>query len=639
MNKTSGYYTAFPFSWGYSISSGLSRLSCLLALAVTFFFLGSRLFAQEILTGIQVNQAVRDHHREAPKLKSLPGTMLELPFFDDFSKSRIYPDNEKWADNHVFINYDYPVNPVSAGVATFDALDHTGAIYPRASIFPFLADQLTSRPVNLHYSPQDSIYLSFYYQPQGRGDIPQKGDSLRLEFYSPETDGWSLVWSVPGEAIHDFRLVMIPVTSPLWLQEGFRFRFSNKASISDMPSSPGAMGNGDHWHVDYIYLNSGRNFADTIFRDVALIEPPGSLLINYESMPWAHFVQGRVAEMASVITLTCRNNDNVTRNIGRRFSIYNVHENKTVYSYNAGAANIGPSEIVEFSSDLAYSFDAAGSDQALFRIKTWIETAGFDFKGNDTVTYLQKFGDYFAFDDGTAEKGYGLFGGGTENARLAVRFNTYRTDSLKAIDIFFNQSLNNVSQKFFHLAIWDDNNGRPGNIIYASEGLLPVYEENLNRFHRYHLDRYVTVPRVFYAGIIQTSNEFINLGWDINRDNSHRIFYNIHGDWRNTAYNGSLMIRPVTAGVPVSAALPPPYAGEIRVYPNPATRYIHIGLSPDTDRNSVVYKLYNTSGQMVYRGTGQEETIEVSGFPPGIYFLNIEDGTMIRETRRIVITR
>jgi hypothetical protein len=100
------------------------------------------------------------------------------------------------------------------------------------------------------------------------------------------------------------------------------------------------------------------------------------------------------------------------------------------------------------------------------------------------------------------------------------------------------------------------------------------------------------------------------------------------------------MIRPVTAGVPVSAVPPPaPYAGEIRVYPNPATRYIHIGLSPDTDRNSVVYKLYNTSGQMVYRGPGQEETLELSGFPPGIYFLNIEDGTMIRETRKIVITR
>jgi hypothetical protein len=638
MNKTSGYSALVQFSRWLSISSELPSLPRLFVLAITFCW-SHALVAQEILTDIQINQPVRDHYMHAPNLKSLSGTMLELPFFDDFSQSKIYPDDEKWSDTYVFINYNYPVNPRSAGVATFDALDHTGALYPRASIWPFIADQLTSRPINLNYSPLDSIYLSFFYQPQGRGDMPQKGDSLRLEFYSPGTEGWNLVWSVPGTALHDFRLVMIPVTNPDFLQEGFRFRFSNKASISDMPANPGAMGNGDHWHVDYVYLNSGRNFADTIFRDVAFTEPPGSLLINYESMPWAHFLQGRVAEMASVITMAYRNNDNVTRNVGRRLSIYNVYENKPVYSFSAGAANIGASEIVEYSSDLAYTFDAAGNDQALFRVKAWLETAGFDYKGNDTVTYLQKFGDYFAFDDGTAEKGYGLYGGGTENARLAVRFNTYRTDSLKAVDIFFNQSLNDVSQKFFHLAIWDDNNGRPGNIIHIREGLLPEYGDNLNRFHRYHLDEYVIVPRVFYAGIIQTSNEFINLGWDINRDNSSRIFYNIHGDWRNTAFNGSLMIRPVVAGVPVTVTPPAPYTGDIKVYPNPATRYIHIGLPPEIDRNTVVYKLYNTTGQIVYRGTGQEEALEVSGFPPGIYFLNIEAGSLIRETRRIVITR
>ncbi len=617
--------------------------------AVTVLFLcGSSLFSQEILSGIEINQSVREHyhntagdrHRETPGLKSLAGSMLELPFFDDFSQSTVYPDPEKWTDSYVFINNNYPVNPVSVGVATFDALDNTGAMYPHASTWPFTADRLTSAPLNLNYAPEDSIYLSFFYQPQGRGDMPQTGDSLRLEFYSPERENWDIVWSVPGTDLHDFRLVMVPVTGPDYLQEGFRFRFSNIASISDMPANPGAMGNGDHWHVDYVYLDSGRSFSDTVFSDVAFVKPPGSLLINYESMPWSHFLQGRVAEMASVLNVAYRNNDNVARNVGRRFSIYNVNENKTAHSFSAGASNIPPSQTVEYSADLAYTFDAASSHSALFMVRAWLETGESDFKGNDTVAFMQKFGDYFAYDDGTAEKGYGLFGGGTENAKMAVRFSTYRSDSLKAVDIYFNQSLNNASQRFFNLAIWDDNNGRPGNLIHNSEGLLPVYEEGLNRFHRYHLDHAVAVSRVFYVGIVQTSTEFLNVGWDINRNNSSRIFYNIHGDWRNTAYEGSLMIRPVTGGSPVTSVPRKPAAEEmIRVYPNPATRFIHIELPPEIDGSSVTYKLYNRTGQMVYRATGHEQTLELSGLPPGIYFLSIETGNTLRETRKIMITR
>ena len=46
----------------------------------------------------------------------------------------------------------------------------------------FIADYLSSQPINLDYSADKNIYLSFYYQPQGFGDSPEETDSLILEF-------------------------------------------------------------------------------------------------------------------------------------------------------------------------------------------------------------------------------------------------------------------------------------------------------------------------------------------------------------------------------------------------------------------------------------------------------------------------
>ncbi|NMB71266.1 MAG: hypothetical protein GYA22_03860, partial [Bacteroidales bacterium] len=92
-------------------------------------------------------------------------TLLELPFYDDFSRFPLpcYPDQSLWSDSLVYINNSYPVNPPSVGVATFDAVNAQGNLYPNAGTRPFYADALTSRPINLKYSPSDNIYLSFYY--------------------------------------------------------------------------------------------------------------------------------------------------------------------------------------------------------------------------------------------------------------------------------------------------------------------------------------------------------------------------------------------------------------------------------------------------------------------------------------------
>ncbi|HJN06643.1 MAG TPA: hypothetical protein QF480_08510, partial [Bacteroidales bacterium] len=162
------------------------------------FGMSSILFSQEFVTGIQINEAVV---LEAKKIalenrssNCASDRLIEakqLPFFDDFSTSNIFPNQSLWDGRSVFVNKDFPYMPVNIGAATFDAIDSTGNIYSTGSIAPFEADRLMTQnirldsifiPVGRKLTPADSVYLSFFYQPQGVGDAPQLRDSLILEF-------------------------------------------------------------------------------------------------------------------------------------------------------------------------------------------------------------------------------------------------------------------------------------------------------------------------------------------------------------------------------------------------------------------------------------------------------------------------
>ena len=79
----------------------------------------------------------------------------------------------------MFINRNYPINPISLGVATFDGLDSLGYPYDiMSNLDGKPADYLTSKPIDL--SSVNKAFLLFYYQPKGIGDMPQTEDKLYL---------------------------------------------------------------------------------------------------------------------------------------------------------------------------------------------------------------------------------------------------------------------------------------------------------------------------------------------------------------------------------------------------------------------------------------------------------------------------
>jgi len=580
--------------------------------------------AQEVVTGLQTNFSVINEKKIHESIKGINASdTLELPFFDDFSGHSVFPDINKWQDDFVFINNTFSDRQITTGIATFDALDNSGKLYETASSSVFKADHLSSLPLNLDFPASENIYLSFFYQSGGLADAPEPNDSLTLEFLAPAEDKWHTVWKGIGTADQKFKPVIIRIDETRFLKKGFQFRFINYATLGANPGDPSMVGNCDLWNLDYVLLDKNRNEADTIFADVAFRFPLRSLLKSHEAMPWNQFKQIYLQEMGSSVQVHYRNNDTIIRNVTRYFEIWDVYKNSQAHFFSAGATNIAPLTNVDYNANLVYTFNTDNTDSALFRITSSLKTDVFDPKGNDTLVYYQKFKNYFAFDDGTSEGGYGINGLGSRNAMFAYKYVSYMQDTLRAIQICFNDSYLNANIRAFDLMVWNDNNGIPGNVIYSKEEVMVERGAMNNGFYNYRIPSGVMVNNTFYIGWKQRSETFLNAGFDINTPHAGRQFYWLNGEWRLSQVEGNVMIRPVVGRPLLTTSLRDiyyRYKNVIRVWPNPASDYINLDPG-ELPLSGLCYLIItDMSGREIIK-VPFSERIDVSSLKKGMYIL------------------
>lgn len=591
---------------------------------VLFFLIPVIACAQEVITGLQSNFAVVSQINNTNSFKgvSVSDTMV-LPVSDDFSGQTIYPDKKWWTDEFVFVNNTYSDRQITLGVATFDALNNFGRLYETASSSGFKADQLTSKPLNLNYSASDNIWMSFLYQAGGLADSPEINDSLTLQFFAPAENKWYSVWRAEGKTSQNFKAVIIPVSQTRFLKRGFQFRFVNYASLSQNLSDPSMVGNCDIWNIDYVKIDKNRNEADTLFADVAFRLPVRSVLKRHESMPWKQFKQISLQEMGSVIPVEYRNNDVITRNITRDFVIWDVYKKSEAHSFSPGATNISALSDVSYNANLVYTFNTDNQDSALFRITCSLKTDAFDPKENDTVIYYQVFKNYFAFDDGSAEGGYGINGLGSRNAMLAYSFTSFMQDTIRAVQICFNDSYMDANKRAFDLMIWDDNNGSPGNVLHSEEEVMVEQGDNINGFYRYRIPGGVPVNGIFYVGWKQRSEAFLNAGFDINTPHKGKQFYWINGEWNQSQVDGSVMIRPVVGDPLKITGIDDIFAKNkniIRIWPNPASDHITIDKGDIPLSGQINISIYDLSGRELIK-VADSDRIDITSLHKGVYIV------------------
>ncbi|MBK9536420.1 MAG: T9SS type A sorting domain-containing protein [Flavobacteriales bacterium] len=545
-----------------------------------------------------------------------------------------------WADDDVYINDTYPVDPPTIGVATFDGLSRTGYPYNFQQYTAYgIADHMTSVPINLQYSPADSIYLSFFYQNQGlSGDgVVQPGDSLAVEFYAPNEDVWVRVWRKKYEAITDFQQVLIPIIQDRFLKNGFRMRFLNYGSLS---------GSFDHWHLDYMRLGAQRTYNDVTLVDVAYEYPENTLLNTYTSVPFTKYAQAPSALMVPSIGVEQCNLDATDA-----FITFGMSASLTDGS---GATNIfnGTNTMNNASScfvsqhgvnDSMFTYDTSlSTDAAFWKVKFWTMATPDINSYNDTTSFVQVLSNYYAYDDGSAEAGYSLASAG---AKVALQYDLLGGDSLRAIRMYFNPAANPPGDTppydgLFLLTVWSSISPeviQHQNFTFDS----PEYrQDGVGYFVEYPLDTAIYVDGTIYIGWVQTNNTKMYLGLDRNTDNSNKVFYKTGTAFQPSTIPGSLMMRPVMV------ATYDPWIGinettgqqEIQLYPNPANNTITIRTSEDPGPNAMV-QCIDAMGRIVHQERYVVNgTLETSAFADGIYVIRVndEDGRSIAMGRAVI---
>lgn len=664
------------------IQIGLFLLFCLIA---------KNIQAQERLIGLQENPLVPEQSKQ--KRSILKSTPLSLPFFDDFAKPTNYlPDSEKWVNNYVFINNSYAINPPTIGVATFDAFDNTGKLYPAAGPILFAADTLTSQTINLALLPSDSVYLSFYYQPAGHGDMPEPDDSLTLEFKT-NTGEWVNVWSasvnltdstltlvqygerltIKAKDLNPFDTILgtafykahFKIDDVNYLHSTFQFRFINYASIGVNSNIQGRSTSTDHWHLDYVYLDRDRSILNLNLPDVALVTPQKPLTDIFESIPATHLSTIEASDELFPDpmrwTWVYRNLGWGTQSVTRMFSITPLYGTGSSVQTNANSENIFDYQTVTFDNYFAnkYNFTTT-DDSAAFEIKTYLITDNnpsalrTEMRYNDTTRYTQYYRDYYAYDDGTAENGYGLFGNNTANGKVAVQYQSYKNDSIRGVYMYFNRAINNANAVSFYVTVWSDFNGAPDTIMYTGKVNRPVFKDSLNKYVAYKFDKpvYIEKGTNYYVGWTQVSDNFLNIGFDRNRNHQDKTFYNIYGTWESTAYEGSLMIRPIFTRTAnefpddYEETKPPVIEGSSTssyiAYPNPVVNgLLRIAKNDEihTPIQSYQIDVYDTMGRLLLKQVSDNGEVNLSTLPGGIYIIRIWENGESKGVKRIIIAK
>jgi hypothetical protein len=448
---------------------------------------------------------------------------------------------------------------------------------------------------------------------------------------------WDHIWSTPGFNISTwtsvdpygyFKQVMIPVTKEKYLCDKFQFRFRNYASLEPQQGIAGWEGNVDQWHIDYIRLDVNRNHKDFFTNDLAFVYPTTSFLKNYQAMPWKQF---QPADVKSNFTNYLTNLSEGTRTSTYRYTvsqngntIYNspISGAIDIYSYYTHGIQkneLQASPVITFSPPYL-------KDTTTFTVRHVFENAaGNDFCiSNDTCIFEQKFSDYYAYDDGTAEYGY-LLNNQYGIANLALKFSLREPDSLSGIRMWFNHTKNYENKEaLFSIAVWDDNNGQPGTKLYTSEAKRPRFEGQFLDFVEYQFDKKINVSGNIWVGFEQQGNVQLNIGFDQNNDSRKFFKYNTRGIWEESAFKGTPMLRPVFGEINTLSTKNIQKFSTV-ISPNPASHFISITNYELQITSVEIYDVLGRKQKAENRKQNEEDiiSIDVSHLQSGIYFVKI----------------
>lgn len=570
-------------------------------------------------------------------------TPLALPFFEDFSTASGRPGLDKpdpalWqSGSGVYINNTMAIGQPTVNVASFDGLAANGRPYVQNSTsLQGYTDTLTSLPINLAgLSAADSVYLSFYWQAKGLGELPDRGDSLSRQAgdsltvqFLDRNGAWQTVWAKVGGVVNNnFFQVFVPIRSAAYLHAGFTFRFRSFGNES---------GPFDTWHVDYIYLNRGRSVNDRFVKDVAVRQALSPLLKRYTAMPLAQYLVNPANEMADSVRTDINNLFNNFNFTTFDFTIRDEVSGRVVQDDPQTSSMLIASLSSQRKAAKPAPVSGLGSaTRALLRYKIDLLTTddqnpsipGVNLRRNDTISAVAALDDYYAYDDGTWEYAQQI----RQREQIAVRFILNKPDAIGGVRACIVPFTTNQTGQSFVINVYSNRSGRPGTAIYQ-QAFTTQYPTYRNGFVEFKFSKSVSVRDTFYIGYQQISSSdttYLRLGFDKNSPFGSQIFYNAGSNWdQNLAsaslnVQGAFMLRPVMGAKPdtiVTAVPEPEPLAPLRTYPNPTTGLVRWD-EPGLTRLDVM----NNAGRVLLtlEPSRGQQTLDLSYLPDGLYLIRL----------------
>jgi len=582
---------------------------------IAIFLLFSTVSYAQIQFGYLDHQPGKNNFRTT----GIDSTQINIPVWDDFSTSSLFPDTLYWQNSdNVSIQSGIGINPPSVNVAVFDGADQFGNPYSSTATEEGIGDSLVSRFIDLSGANQNNTYLSFYYQKEGRGELPDENDFLRV-LLKRDDNTWDEVWKATGNDLaenDEFFFQLIKLDSTEYFHEYFQFKFESFGRLS------GAF---DTWNVDYVYLNDKRRGERLDLSDHTLVTTPSSLLGQYTNVPYDQFISDPSFYLGNT-SFDIANIEGQVTPIEASVLIYYQDGNTVIDTINLNEEYedlLDPFETITFSSDSVSPSAFTGLSDSLFLSTfVYIDTGDtidiVNLRVNDTIRTDFNIFQELSYDDGAAEFSAGLnsFGG-----QIAYQFYTPVEDQISGVKIYFPKISTAGAGNSFNIKVWNELND-DGNSEIFSQSAVRSTSSGINEFAFYQFNKAVTVKDTFYIGYEQRSEGLFVVGYDKNTSSGDKIFFNTGSSWEpNTDLEGSLMIRPVFGDAQdIVTGLVEPETSFV-VYPNPSDGVFRI-------RGSYVeLSLFDSYGQKidVITDTGSN-SIDLSGQKKGIYFLKVFDG-------------
>lgn len=581
---------------------------------------------------------------------------LQLPFFDDFATAAArsgstQPDPARWVTGSgVYINNTMAIDQPTINVATFDGLQANGR--PYVSNNPLdqgYTDTLESRPINLAgLSAVSGVYLSFYWQTKGLGELPDPGDTLSAQQGSPPilqagdsltlqfkdaTGIWKTVWGkAGGQADSTFNQAFVQISDARYFYDGFAFRFRTFGRRS---------GPFDTWHIDYVYLNKGRSATDKYMIDIATQRALSPLLKRYTAMPMSQYKIKGAAELADSVNTIVKNLINNPTPVPSRFRVQDEVTGRLLQNDLTDAIYVNGSQRRSVKPN-AYTFDNTAT-KALLRYEIDLQTSDNQnaifqrdpstLLRNDTISAVAALDNYYAYDDGSWEYAQQI----RQREQIAVRFILNKPDTIGSVRACIVPFTTNQTGQPFVITVYANQNGKPGIALYQQS--FPMqYPDTRNGFVDYKFTRTVIVKDTFYVGYQQISSSdttFLRLGFDKNSPFGDNIFYNGGTNWEQNLQKGTggasapllqiqgaFMLRPVMGAKQaiVTGTTEPDPLIPLRTYPNPTT-----GLIRWDDTRLTRLEVISSTGKLVHalepeRG---QQTLDLSYLPDGLYIIRL----------------